>query len=504
MTGSHAAAAVESPAERGLPRPASSRTAWVVGVVAGTVLAGAIPAYLVAFVEDSGRSDAWPLTCAVLVWAGVRLAILVGRGEPRLFELFFWLYVYIFMGLAPTVQMRSNQLPGTTPGMDPALDLATAGLVVLGLIAFEIGRAVGRLGRSATGVSEGMSTLGARISTARTAVLFLVGAAAATYYLSRVGVGDYFSSRDDARVARIAVFPNSTTRATLAGVGLYPLLVAVGALVQVRRRVATDAARRLATLALVTGMALVLLQASPVSNARYTVGTVFFALAVFLGATRTTVRARATMIATIVGFLFVFPLADAFRRTGGGNFVRRGFFGEYGRNGDYDSIWQIANAYSYWQDDVAQPFRQLTGSLLFWVPRSVWSGKPTDTGILLADYRHYSFENLSAPLWAEALVNGGVGLLVVVFVMLGWGLRRLDTKLVASMGAGGPWVLLGGIFPVYLTILLRGSLLQATGAFALAVAALLFISVRTRPPIPVPLRTGARARRDSDHPAPSS
>jgi len=376
--------------------------------------------------------------------------------------------------------------------MDPALDVTTAGLVVLGVAAFEVGRAVGRLGSSRTEVGVSTSTWGARISTARAVALFLVGAAAATYYLSKVGVGEYFSSRDEARVARIAVFPNPTTRATLAGLGLYPLLVAVGALVQVRRGVATDAARRLATLALVAGIALVLLQASPLSNARYTVGTVFFALAVFLGATRTRVWTRGTMVATIVGFLFVFPLADAFRRAGGGNFVRRGFFGEYGRNGDYDSIWQIANAYSYWQDDAAEPFRQLTGSLLFWVPRSVWAGKPTDTGILLADYRHYSFENLSAPLWAETLVNGGVGLLVVVFVMLGWGLRRLDNKLVASMGAGGPWEIVGGIFAVYLTILLRGSLLQATGALALAVAAVLFISVGTGPPAPVPRRTGAR------------
>src|SRR3712207_1216235 len=103
MTGSYAA--VESPPEQEAPRAASTRTALVLRVVAGSVLAGAIPACLLAFVDDTGRSDAWPLTCGVLVWAGVRLALLVARGEPRLFELFFWLYVYIFMGLAPTVQI---------------------------------------------------------------------------------------------------------------------------------------------------------------------------------------------------------------------------------------------------------------------------------------------------------------------------------------------------------------------------------------------------------------
>ena len=486
MSGAYTAApeahAVADPREVGGWTP----SARVLGVFAFAVLGGAIPVYLLAEVENLGRSDAWPLTWAVMVWAGMRLSVLVARGEPRLFELFFWLFAYIFMGLAPTVQMRSDQISGTTPGMDPAVDLPTAAIVVVGLVAYEIGRAVAVRERWWTRTGQRRAASGPRtdvsqISTRRTAILFLIGAAAASYYLSRVGLGDFFSSRDEARAARIVAFPDPTTRASIAGLGLYPLLIAVGALVHLRRISAPDARRRLLTLGLIVGFVLILLQASPVSNARYTVGTVFFALAVYLGATRTTVRVRTTMITTIAAFLLVFPLADAFRREGQATFDRGGFFGEYQANGDYDSFWQIANAYSYWQDGLVEPFRQLTGSLLFWVPRSVWPGKPADTGMVLADYRHYSFDNLSAPMWAEALVNGGIGFLVVVFLMLGWALQRLDSKLVSSTSAGGPWVIVGAVFSVYLTILLRGSLLQATAAFALAALSVLFVSARARP-----------------------
>jgi hypothetical protein len=485
MTGAYAAPVDDRVVPDPKRRSDSPRTAWVSGVFAFAVLGGAIPMYLLAAVENVGRSDAWPLTWLVLMWAGARLSLLVGRGQPRLFELFFWLYVYIFLGLAPTVQMRSDQLSGTTPGMDPAVDLPTAAIVVVGLVAYELGRAVGVFGSSwsrrtaRTEDPAGVRT--ARISPVRTAILFFAASAAASYYLSRIGLGEFFSSREEALAARVAAFPDRTTRATVAGLGLYPLLIAVGALVQLRRTTLTGGQRRLVTLALGAGILLVLLQVSPVSNARYTVGTAFFALAVYLGATRTTLRARTTMIATIGAFLFVFPLADAFRRQGGASFDRGGFFGEYRGNGDYDSFWQIANAYSYWGDGLVDPFRQLTGSLLFWLPRSVWSGKPSDTGVVLANYRHYSFDNLSAPLWAEALVNGGLGLLIVVFFVLGWLLHRLDAKVVSTTPTGGPWVIAGAVLAVYLTILLRGSLLQATGGFALALAALLFVSVHSRP-----------------------
>ena len=67
----------------------------------------------------SVAAPAWMLTIAMAVWAGIRLSYSSSRGDAQLFDFFFWLFAYIFMGLAPTVQMRSGLLSTTTPGMNP-------------------------------------------------------------------------------------------------------------------------------------------------------------------------------------------------------------------------------------------------------------------------------------------------------------------------------------------------------------------------------------------------
>lgn len=453
----------------------------LIGIVTGGVLTIGIPAFLLAEVADVGRSDAWPITFAVLLWAGVRLAVLVGRGGPRMFDMFFWLFTYIFLGLAPTIQIRSDKLSMTTPGMDPTVDFAAALLVVVGLLAYELGRVVA-LRSEGNPAPKPQSSSSARhpasLSETRVAILFLGGAMISVYFTYKLGFASSLSSREAASAARRAAFPDPAVRAIFTAASLYPLLIATGALLQLRREVTTAGRRRLILLCVAVCLMLIFSVVSPISSARYALGTVLFAVAAFFGALASRSRIRTTMIATFLGFLFVFPIADAFRREAGGQQSREGFFGEYLYSADYDGFWQIANAYTYWRDGLVEPLQQFSGVVFFWVPRSVWASKPTDTGALLADYRGYAFSNLSSPLWAEALVNGGIIALIVVFLILGFGLRRLDTAVVASSQGRrgiGTWAIVAAVFPVFMTILLRGSLLQATGALVVATGCVLFI-----------------------------
>ncbi len=140
------------------------------------------------------------------------------------------------------------------------------------------------------------------------------------------------------------------------------MLVAVGALAQLRRAASTAQSRRLALVGALTGTAILLLIVNPITSARYSFGTVVFALAVYAGAVRTRRRARITMLAAIAGFLFVFPIADAFRRVGAATGTRSGFFDEYLSNPDYDAFWQVANALSYWVDGLVAPMNQFAAA----------------------------------------------------------------------------------------------------------------------------------------------
>lgn len=438
-----------------------------------SVLAIIVPVGMLFTVPDVGRSQAWVITVVIAVWGGVRLSVLWVNGKPRLFDFFFWLYTYLFMGVAASVQIRTNNIAYTTPGMSPSLDMPTAWVVLLGVACYEVGRGVWLLLSRRAPEHELRPTT---VSSPRATVLYVVGVLFSVYFLAKVGVRVIWLSRDSADQLLTNAWGDPATRAIVSALSVYPILVATGAIAEVRRRIPVGGSGRFVRGLMVFGGMLILAAvASPISSARYTFGTVAFAILVFAGGTRTRVRARLAMGGMIVAMIFLFPIADAFRRDVVDLDPRTGFFGEYAGSADYDSFWQIANALSYSVSDSMQPFRQILGSLLFWVPRSLWPDKPTDTGILLAQFRGYSFSNLSAPLWAELLVNGGVIAVGVGFAVLGPVLTAMDRRVVPAHYSGGWWGLLGAILPVYMMILMRGSLLQATGAVFVALGCLFWV-----------------------------
>jgi hypothetical protein len=443
------------------------------------VLAVGVPGALIFTVPDVGRSQGWVVTVIIAVWSGIRLSVLWVRGIPKLFDFFFWLFTYIFMGISATATIRANDLPYTTPGVTPVLDVPAALITLAGVVAYEIGAFVRWVARRRVQERE---LRDAAVSPVRAAVLYVAGLAVGAYYVSKMGLSVLFSTRTNASLAQSYAWPDSATFSIIYALAIYPMLVALGAFAQIWRELPKGSSGRYGYLVLMTiGTADLMLVANPLSSARYTFGTVAFALVMFAGAAINARRARLTMVGTIFAFLFVFPLLNVFRYSDSELTQRQSFFTEYIGNPDYDAFWQIANAYSYVVDGLVVPMRQLLGSLLFWVPRSLWSDKPTDTGILLANYRGYSFSNLSAPMWAELLVNGGVIAVIVGFFFIGIALASLDARMATAHEHGGWWGLVGSVLPVYTLILWRGSLLQATGALVVMTAGLFWVRKKSPP-----------------------
>src|SRR5207253_291263 len=156
--------------------------------------------------------------------------------------------------------------------------------------------------------------------------------------------------------------------------------------------------------------------------------TAALAVLTALGGAATAQRIRKLGLFLAVGLVLVFPYADAARTTDGTG--DKGGPVQALASADFDAFCQITNTVSYVQDLGATQGRQLLGAALFWVPRTLWAGKPQDTGIVLADFRTYKVTNLSAPLWAEFFINGQWLLLVAGMGALGFVLRRLDNHAV--------------------------------------------------------------------------
>lgn len=429
-------------------------------IIATTVgLSIALPSSFV-FATSSPASHIWLIPLLLAGLAGWRLAVVIGNGEQRLVEFMVWVFVYVFFGLAPMVQLRVGIDPPTTPFIDHTLDFRALMVVTLGTCAF----ALGLLAARRLAASEEAGESAPRVRSNRVTILAWFGLACAAFFILRVGLTPLLSSRVDLDQAAAAVWSNPTTLAIISALSIMPLLVAFVAL-QIEKTETRDRGwLRARLLPWIIGTVL-LLVANPISNARYTSGTVYLAVLASLGLVSTRPRFRLVCIGFVVSLVLVFPLADAFRYSANAEIKESNPVLAL-TTGDFDAYDQVVNTVHYVDVRGITYGYQALGPLVFWIPRTAWPNKPVDTGILLANFRGYTFTNLSATLWTELFINGGWVVLLLGLFVFGILVRRWDESISRRLRAAKTPGLLASILPFYLLILLRGSLLQAMAALA--------------------------------------
>jgi hypothetical protein len=403
-------------------------------------------------------------------------------------ELSFWTFTYVFMGLAPAVQIRSGDYPGTTPNLSLHFNFHAMAVVVIGTICAWLGCTTRRR-------SEGRVPV-VLVDEARVMLLAIAALAANTYYLTRVGPESLVRSRAELNNLEASLWTNSTISAIVGSLCTMPLLVAWLGLLQVRRQ-RKDAERRTPMVLPFIICCALLFSVNPISSARYLFGTVILSILAGLGAYSTPRRIRIMSVAFLLALIFIFPIADAFRREGSPDFSDLGPMNSL-TSGDFDAFAQINNTMNYVSREGATWGRQALGVLLFWIPRTWWPEKPFDTGMLLAQYRRYDFENLSAPIWAELFINGGWIALIIGMLLLGIYMRRRDNNGAMLMARGYRPSVFGIILPFYMFILLRGSLLQAMAHLVVIAGCAAFITSR-RDRIDGTVRWGRTGSRGRQH-----
>jgi hypothetical protein len=172
-----------------------------------------------------------------------------------------------------------------------------------------------------------------------------------------------------------------------------------------------------------------------------------------------------------IPFLLVYSANLVDRFTGQFNPVR---FTILSRNGDFDSFAQFASGIKLTDNDLFPYFQQILGSILFFVPRSIWDSKPRDTGVEIANALSLKFQNISAPWILEAYSNARLLGLILTSIFVGFYLSKYD---LGSLDNLRSW-LLGSVLTGVLFILLRGSLLQATGRVIFSFLLVYYITYR--------------------------
>jgi hypothetical protein len=503
---SHAAGAVAAPndlVQVGMPRPLPLATRLRLGEttqVNGALIALFVFATMavfapVAIIRATGipTHASWLWSLPAIAISAARFAFLIGKGEQRLFEMMFWCYSYIFLGLAPLAQLRLDFWPLTVPRIDGTY-VAAAGLIVLvGCGAFLAGAGFDSVGsvrrrrnaeRSYDVVKQVLT-----INYPRTIALSVIAIVIDIYFLSHLGWTIFLQSRTEVAMGQNDAWGQSATFPIMRGAAATAPLVAFLALIRVRREaksarmrgenISSIVMRSNMVLLVVVGIFLAVVM-NPISNPRYYFGTAFLSIATAFGLFATRQRFRFTACGFLVGMLLIFPLADAFRGSSEGQLKSTNPIQSL-LTGDYDSFAQLMNGYLVAARDGIVPLKQFSGVLLFWVPRTLWTAKPEDTGGYIAEGRGYFFTNLSAPLWIEFYLNGSWVVLAVGMFALGFALHRWDTRLIAEITFHRMPGLLGCILPFYLMILLRGSFLQATTTLCATLAFSAFVSQRKKP-----------------------
>lgn len=432
------------------------------------VLPGLLGGWQVAGVP--GAAGSLLLQLAITVWAGLRLARLAARGEPRPFAIIFWLFVYVWLGLAGMLQVIHQTAAWPIVISSSAMERGQI-IILVGLAAVEMGHLFPS--RTKTQWQGSRRIVGSRVNL----LVAFVLVTAPFWYRQVGGFHALFSSRE---ALKNTVYGGvSGGSLTLGSGGLILALSTVPSFLALYAVIVTGryrAWRRNARLVLTLLVLVVFVLNSPISMPRFWIVTMLVALIFAVPIVQKRPSAVGLIIAMFVfASVALFPYAAFFRYSSG---FRQppSVVQTLTVKPDYDSFEMIAAGTQYTFEAGYRYGQQFIADLLFFVPRSIWSAKAQDTGSFIGSYNNLRYTNLSAPLWIEMYIDFGYVGVVAIFFLYGMMMRRADDRFVKR---SSPFVqfavpLLAG----YSCILLRGSLLQAMARLSVMLAIMWLISVR--------------------------
>lgn len=457
-----------SPTEAGQPSIENRKMSYLAPAVLGLLLAiplvltatdaGAVPA------PDPTYAFAVGLSWAIVVLAAGRLAWLFAQGYPSLVDAMFWVFVYAAAGVPGLIQLNSMTFPWRVE-VSSAERLLAALMVLSAMAGWYL--CIHWLHTRTNNAVPVPRRKFRAISLPRLWLVFAAYLVLLPGLLSlRGGLGALFLARNDSFEA--ADF-DSLALAGLVVVALRGVPVVLLAAGLRYNRAHGGGAGPL--IVLVTPIALI--TNNPISTNRYwliaALGMVFLS-ASGLGAN----SRKAVVFSSVLLALFAFPVLDAFRRTTSPSLDALGPLGlDALKSGDYDTIHNAAMGAGYVADNGFSWGYQLLGPLFFWVPRTIWPGKPEATGAIVAEHSGLAFTRISGPMWVDGYMAAGL----LGCAVLAAGVAGLAHRVETAGRHGSEFSLLVACFLVgYILIIVRGSLLQAVSPLAAVVVLSLLVT----------------------------
>lgn len=441
----------------------------------GSALWTFIGAIIVLLIANASPTSGWAGDTSMLLLALTFLASMIAMAfastdsRMQLSLQLMTIYFAIYLVLPGYNHASINLFPFFDFSYPPDVRTSAALIILLFIIAVAVGYSLTPRSRVLSPVQ--LSGRVIRNNGALAAILTIVSVISMAAFLSAVGLSAALSTRETLDNAANDL-AGSSFLVTVPRVLTF-LPVIYGALLA-----KFSSRKRIGVMLLLFNVPIFIIVNFPLSLPRSQVFGIILLFALLLMDFKKVSKRGFLSLAYVFGALVAMPVLNHFSRLGGtlATLDIKQLTSSYLSSGDFDGYQSTTNAVVYVDRYGYENGLQLVSAILFFIPRSIWSGKGEPTGTITSEAAGYTFNNVSQPLPSEFYVDFGWagvvagGLLVgVLFCRLDrWIDRGWTTDLRTRLAAG--W-LMGFGLPIF-----RGTLLGVLPPFVIVAVGLWVIA----------------------------
>lgn len=352
------------------------------------------------------------------------------KKHPFSIELIVWLFLFFFMFYAPLIQYTKQRWPwrGSLSHNDV---IVCCLLCLLFGVVFCIGKQLYTTfskGRKQPlpidAISKGFVYAPLIFSGPMKGIVALISLALAVVFIARNGISGIVVSRADA----VNPFYSGNSSAVLLLVdSCIPAFLAYGAAVSAQEFMTKKKGFWLFVIQLLC----LLVCSFPTAIPRYKMACIYAPLAMVLFPALK--KKTGFFWPFVLALFFILPVMSDVRYSldfgAAISTLQDNFIGTYAEV-DYDAFRMLSGTVKYVGKNGVTWGRQLLGSLLFFIPSSIWTGKPGGSGSLVirALLGDDSFSNVSCPFVGEGYINFGLVGVILFALAFGYLAKKFDSR----------------------------------------------------------------------------
>lgn len=458
-----------------------NKTKKIVSIFCFVVLLGLIiPSFFL--INSSGSiSINFILLFIVVQWSTIRLTYMATKGQRKLTFLFFYVFIYVFLGIQPLISAWTNVYPHKELFIQKEVYTYTIIIVAIGIAAFEIGYMRIKLLQASSAHSFKLTkhVSPSLISINKLWVLIIVISGLTGVSIAVYGLNIYLSIRDGNSFNDVQTVGMSGTEAQLVINGIRALtaiVLFIALYVKKERRIVKVAPIKSVslTIAIIFLALLNVFVSNPLNAPRLWSGSVILTSLFLSFSWNGTKSFFKWTVAVSTGLLMLFSGTDP-RRIFAQTMMRGDevnisstiqSIGEgvaslpYDSN--FDAFQMIAYTTLYTNKVGFSMGYQTLLPIFFWVPRNIWASKPIGSSDIVGEFAGFFNVNVSSPLWSEGYINFGIAGLILFLFIFGRCAALVD-KVLSREGIQPAWpTIISSYFAANTFILLRGDLTSGT------------------------------------------